>query len=464
MSKLFGVAEELVQAALKEKVEQVEVVFNESHIGVARFKDKAIHQNIEGYRPIAPRYQTYSVRIRIINNERLGVALSSAYDKERLVKEAVKSAKYGPEYKSFTPPVKAPSLSGLYYKDTANLEPDERVESINLIVDYCKDADNYIKSVGGMLLNLVSQTVLVNSLGLEAEHKFTGSQVIVTAVARESGNEGSGYDRQCSRNFYDLNLEKVAMEAAESAITTIGYRKHPVPVGKRTVIFEAEAIAEYLGTLTQRAFSIDRVQRTVQKVPLGELVLDESLTVYDNGRDRRTLLASAIDGEGTPKQNLCLINNGVPENRCYNRDIAENEGKETTGHAANPWSGFFTTGNAGIYTPINQIIEPGNSTLDDLIFDTKEGVLIRRLRGPGPMGGTVVPDIIRMDSLESWNIKNGEIIGPANPIRFTDSLVDTLKDIQIGDSSTVKSIGSFVIPAIKINSLYISQPSVVMYQ
>ena len=235
-------------------------------------------------------------------------------------------------------------------------------------------------------------------------------------------------------------------------------------MGKRTVIFEAEAVAEYLGTLIQRAFSIDRVQRTVQKVPLGELVFDELLTVNDNGRDRRTLIASAIDGEGTPKQNLCLINNGVPENRCYNRDMALNEGKKSTGHAANSWSGYFTTGNAGVYTPTNQIIEPGNSSLDDLICDTKDGVIIRRLRGPGPMGGTIVPDIIRMDSLESWSIKNGEVIGPANPIRFTDSLVDTMKDIQIGDSSTVKSIGSFVIPAIKINSLYISQPSVVMFQ
>jgi PmbA protein len=306
----------------------------------------------------------------------------------------------------------------------------------------------------------------VNSLGLEAEHKFTGSQVIVTAVARENGNEGSGYDRQCSRNFYDLDLEQVAMEAAKSAITTIGYRKHPVPIGKRTVIFEAEAIAEYLGTLTQQVFSIDRVQRTVQKVPLGELVLDESLTVYDNGRDRRTLLASAIDGEGTPKQNLCLINNGVPENRCYNRDMAENEGKETTGHAATPWSGFFWTGtgNGSTYTPTNQIIEPGNSTLDDLICDTQNGVLVRRLRCPAARGQTIMPDIIRADTQECWTIKNGEVIGPANYIRFTDSLVDSLKDIQIGDSSTVKSIGSFVIPAIKINSLYISQPSVVMFQ
>jgi predicted Zn-dependent protease len=69
-----------------------------------------------------------------------------------------------------------------------------------------------------------------------------------------------------------------------------------------------------------------------------------------------------------------------------------------------------------------------------------------------------------MDSLESWTIKNGKVIGPANPIRFTDSLVEAFKDIEIGDFSTVKRIGSFLIPAIKINSSYISQPSIVMYQ
>ena len=144
--------------------------------------------------------------------------------------------------------------------------------------------------------------------------------------------------------------------------------------------------------------------------------------------------------------------------------MAASEGKETTGHASNPWAGFFPTGNAGIYTPTNQIIEPGKGCIDDLICDTKDGVLIRRIRGPAASGGTIMPDIIRMDSLESWLIKNGEIIGPANPIRFTDSLVETLKDINIGGSSTVRSIGSFVIPAIKINSLYISQPSVAMFQ
>jgi PmbA protein len=291
-----------------------------------------------------------------------------------------------------------------------------------------------------------SKTIILNSLGLQALHEFTGSQVILTAIAKENGKEGSGYQRQSSRNFFELNFEKVAAEAAESALNTIGYRTQIVPTGKRTVIFEAEAAAEFLGTLTQMAFSTKRSPRTTSKVPLGELILDEKLTVYDNGRDKRTLQAAAIDGEGTPKKALCLINNGVPENRCYSRDSAKSEGKETTGHAAAPWSGYFWTGtgNGSTYTPTNQIIELGTKSLEELVSDTTNGILVRRLRCPAANGQTIMPDLIRADTQECWSIRKGEIIGPANYIRFTDSLVDTLKDIEIGN--------------------IISQPSVVMNQ
>ncbi|MBQ03477.1 hypothetical protein CL673_02035 [Candidatus Bathyarchaeota archaeon] len=466
MNEILGIADNIMNAALNNNVEQVEIVINNAHIGVARFKDRAIHQNIEGFRPIGPPHNNFSVKLRVIKDKKLGMATASTINKSSLIKDALKSAKYGRTFETFISPKRAPSLSNLYHRDTANLEPEVRIEAVNRIVDYSKDLSENIESVGGVLSNMSSKTVLINSLGLEAKHEFTGSQVIVTAVAEKTGNQGSGYQRQDSRNFYDLDLENVAEEAATSAISTIGYRKQTIPTGKRTVIFESEAAAEFLGTLIQQAFSIERDPRTTSKVPLGELVLDDMLTVHDNGRNLRTLQAAAIDGEGTPKMDLCLINNGVPENRCYSRDSAKSNGTFSTGHATSPWTGYFWTGtgNGSTYTPTNQIIEPGNSSLDELISDTKEGILVRRLRCPAAKGQTIMPDIIRADTQECWRVKNGEVAGPANYIRFTDSLVDTLKDIEIGDSTTVKSIGSFVIPALKIHSLYISQPSIIMVQ
>lgn len=466
MSNLNHFADTLMKAALNAGAEQAEVTLNDTHVGVARFKDKAIHQNLEGFRPIGPPYTPFAAKLRVIKDGLLGVATNSRLDPDVLVEDALKSAKYGSVFESFPEPAKAHALSGLYYPDTASLAPEVRIEAVNRIVDACRDYYEGIYFVGGYLSNISSTTLLANSLGLDAEHTFTGAEVIVTALVKENNCEGSGYQRSTSRSFYDLDLEKVAMDAAESAISTTGYQNLPVPVGKTEVLFEAEAAAEYLGTLTQMAFSVNRRPLCTTRAPLGELVLDEKLTIHDNGRDRRTLQASAIDGEGVPKRSLCLVNNGVPENRCYNTAQAKSEGLASTGHASAPWSGYFWTGtgNGSTYTPTNQIIAPGDSSLEDLISDTKDGILVRRLRCPAANGQTIMPDIIRADTQECWTIKNGEVVGPANYIRFTDSLVDSLKHIELGDASTVKAIGSFLTPAVKINSLYISQPSVVMVQ
>jgi predicted Zn-dependent protease len=466
MSNLYEVADKALKLALSKGSKQTWVVAKDTSIGVARFKNKSIHQNIDNWRPIG--YNDVTLLMKVINNEgRLGVSSSTTLnDVEESVADAIGAAKYGPVVSSFPEPKKAVPLTGLWYDHTALLTPEERSECVNTIVDEAKCQDERINFVGGMVSNVASSTVIANSLGLEVEHSYTGGHVIITVVAKDGLREGSGYARLSDREFHKMKVAKAAEKAALEAISTLGYQNNPVNVGRHKVIFKAEAAAEYIGTIIQEAFSVNRQPMVTARVPLGEQVFSEELTVYDNGRDLRTLMASAVDGEGTPKKMLSLINGGVPENRCYDHALAKGEDKETTGHANHYWGGFFWTGTGSgqTYLPTNQIVDPGNASLDELIEDTRDGVLVNRLRCPGSHGHTIIPDTIRADTQECWLIKNGEVVGPANYIRFTDSLVKTLKDIIVGDDSTVERVGSFVIPAIKLNSLYISQPSIVMIQ
>lgn len=466
MNNLHELAEKAITDSLDMGALQVEVMVNKTLIGMARYRNKAIHQNIEGKRSISRTHASLSVRA-INKKGKLGQYSSTTLRNiEEAAKEALRSAEYGPEFASFPEPKKATPLSDLYYEYTAKLSPEERVECINYMVNVAKDVDARIGFVGGLLSNVSSKTVIANSLGLDAEHAFTGGHVIVTSVAKEGTREGSGFSRSSNRDFHSIDFEAVAREAAKSSISTIGYQSRPVSVGRHEVIFKAEAAAEYIGTIIQQAFSITRDPRTTARVPLGEQVFSEELSIVDNGRDPRTLLASAIDGEGTPKKLLSLVNHGIPENRCYNNALAKKAGKESTGHAHTPWTGYFWTGtgSGSTYPPTNQIFKPGTSSLEELITDTKDGILVTRLRCPAARGQTIPPETIRADTQECWYIKNGEIAGPCNYIRFTDSLVETLKNIEVGDESTVQSVGSFVIPAVKLNSLYISQPSIVMIQ
>jgi len=466
VNSLHQLAQATTQKALEMGAKQAEVLTNRTHIGMARFNNRAIHQNMDCERPIGT--PPFGIRVTVISKAgRLGSASSARLKQtEKCVEDALRCSEYGLELPSFPGPINATPLSGLYFGDTAEVSSEERVECINRVVDAARSVDGRVSFVGGLLSNICSETVIVNSLGLDVEHAFTGGHLIVTVVSREGVREGSGYARRSSRDFHSIDLEGAAKDAACNSISTIGYQNNLVPVGRREVILKPEAAAEYLGTITQQALSVARLSRTADKVPLGKQVFSEELTVVDNGRDTRTLLASAIDGEGTPKRLLSLVNHGVPENRCYDHASAKKEGKESTGHAPPPWGGFFFTGTGSgqTYLPTNQIVEPGNSSLDEMIADTKDGVLVTRLRCPGSQGHTILPDTIRADTQECWRIKDGEIAGPANFIRFTDSLVRTLKDIVLGDESTVEAVGSFLIPAIKMNSLYISQPSIVMLQ
>jgi len=466
VNSLHQFAQETIQKALDIGAIQAQVLANQTRIGMARFNNKAIHQNVDGERPTGT--PPIGIRVMVINKAgRLGSA-SSTGPKEmaKCVKDALRCSQHGPELHSFPEPKKATPLSGLYFEDTAELSAEERAECINRVVDAARGVDGRVSFVGGLLSNIASETAIANSLGLNVEHAYTGGHLIVTAVGKEGVREGSGYARRSSRNFYSLDLEGAAKDAACDSISTIGYQNNLVPAGRREVILKPEAAAEYLGTITQQALSVARLSRTADKVPLDKQVFSEELTVVDNGRDTRTLLASAVDGEGTPKRFLSLVNHGVPENRCYDHASAKRERRESTGHAPPPWGEFFFTGTGSgqTYLPTNQIVEPGDSTLDEMIADTKDGVLVTRLRCPGSNGHTILPDTIRADTQECWRIRNGKIAGPANYIRFTDSLVRTLKDIVLGDKSTVKAVGSFLIPAIKLNSLYISQPSLVMRQ
>lgn len=466
MTELHSIAGKATQLAQRKGAKQCEVVVNDTWVGMARHKNKAVHQNGEGHRPIG--WDTYAIKVKLIDgNNRMGVATSRSLSNiEDTVNYALKSAKVGPETKSLPEPAKITPLKGLYNEYTANLSPEERVEYINVITDRAKDHDPRISFVGGLISNVSGHALITNTLGLEAEHRFSGCNVITIALAKDGFREGSGFSRATDRDVNAIDFEAAAEEAATTAVSTMGYQSKIVTPGRYEVIFKPEAAAEYLGSIVQEALSVEREPRTTAKVPLGEQVFHESLTITDNGRDLRTLQASAFDGEGTPKKSLCLVNHGVPENRCYDNKMAKSDGTSSTGHADMPWSQYFWTGTGSgqTYLPTNQVIEPGQASYEELVSDTSEGLLVTRLRCPGSRGHTILPDTIRADTHECWFIKNGEVVGPANNFRFTDSLVNTLKDVVIGDRSTVKRVGSFVIPAVKVNSLYVSQPSLVMIQ
>jgi predicted Zn-dependent protease len=184
------------------------------------------------------------------------------------------------------------------------------------------------------------------------------------------------------------------------------------------------------------------------------------MVVIDDGTNELSLTSTPFDGEGVPKKKLTLIQNGVTSSLCYNTYYAMKEGIESTGHCPNKidrMDGSIFKGPL----PMNQIIEPGDTSEENMISDVKEGLLITRMHYV-----TVIDEnkatLSGMTRDGTWFIEDGEIQHPVKNLRFLDSMLRVFSKVDsIGNSLTLEGrlrehsglLSSITAPAIKLPSM-----------
>jgi predicted Zn-dependent protease len=186
---------------------------------------------------------------------------------------------------------------------------------------------------------------------------------------------------------------------------------------------------------------------------LGEKVLSPLVSIWDDGLDSRGMPAP-FDSDGVPKQRVEIVSQGVVKSPVYDRYTANMAGAASTGHALPPYFPPYmhSIGPLGL----NLFMAPGDSSLDDMIQSTQRGLYITRFwytRLVHPRD-CIVTGMTR-DGV--FMIENGEIAYPVKNLRFTQSYVDALANVEAIGSETrlIKSeYGSHakLVPAIKLNS------------
>jgi len=456
IEELRDLANKTIDRASKLGASQVQAVVYVINEAGTRFAHNFIHQNITS--------KDLGVNVMVVvDGNKIGSTLTRSLELaevEKGIGTALKAAnvsKPNSDFKTLPSPKKVVPLTGLYVDDTEKLDPERKAESIGVIVNTAKDYDKKIKSVFGYFANSGIRIVVANSLGINEGMEMTAASVEAITMAEEDGSEGRGFSSALSRDVLDLDFEALAKESAEGAVKSVKPKK--LDTGEYEAILKPYAASTLVGSFGRIGFSAEAYQesRSFLIGRLGDQVFDEKLTILDNGRDKNTVSASAFDGEGVPKRALMLLNHGVAENLCYDSYTAGKEGKESSGHAP---LGF---GRMGGPSPTNMIVEPGDCSLEELVEDTKRGLLITRFH----YTGIVRPDLSIITGTTSdgtWFIENGEIKYPVLNLRFTESMLKAFKQIDaLGDESTVKKTGGWAgvgvtmnLPAIKLKSFRIT--------
>ena len=214
----------------------------------------------------------------------------------------------------------------------------------------------------------------------------------------------------------DLKLDEIPEHISE--ITSAMGSKGRVTPGKYNIVISPLVSANLLGYYTRfsSAYYVDiGLSPFIDKI--GELVASEELTVYDDPTLDETPVAKPFDNEGTPTSRTIVIDKGRLKTYLHNIYTAKKYGVKSTGHA-----GYI------VPEPHSVIVNPGNSSLNDLLEDIGNGLLITNVwytRFQNYRIGdfsTLPRDLI-------FIIKNGDIHAYTYNIRISDNLVNMFKNI-----------------------------------
>ena len=403
---------DLARAALEASGQEGVAVALAERSGLARFAGSEVHQ--------PTLIDNVVVTLRVVQDSRAGVATTNRTDAEGLAQlarraaDAAASAPADPDFPGLAAPADLPDVAG-YDEATAKLAPDDQARLASAAIDAAGDFPVY-----GFFTSGDSELAVVSSSGISIEQRMTDAMALV--IAADEGR--SGYAEQTAWRADEVDSAAVAREAAEKAERTRGAAE--IEPGHYRAVLEPYALAELLenfaydsfgalGLLEERGFLAGRI---------GERIFDENVSIFDDSLNPHGL-PKAFDFEGTPKQRVTLVADGVASGVVWDRATAARarDGAKSTGHA--PPLGERDFGPL----PNALAIAGGEAeSVEELAELVGDGIYITRLHYLSvvhPRDGVITG----MTRDGTFRIRDGKIAEPLVNLRFTVAVPEMLAEV-----------------------------------
>jgi PmbA protein len=275
----------------------------------------------------------------------------------------------------------------------------------------------------------------MNSHGLVAKDNGTFFEASLTATAKGGAKSSEGSESTAGRSLKELRPKDIGKKAAEMAIK--GLKAKPLKEGTYDIILAPEPVVNiigYIGYLTSPV--IARLYFPLFLDKHGKQVGSKQLTFIDDPLMAGGVGSSPIDEEGAASKKITIMEKGVLKNFVYDSFSGAMEKKRTTssgvrasfaaGVSAFPGKNYNSE---PVPIPRNLYIEPGNWKRDEIIKDTKDGLLAQRFhytRLTNPTRGDFT-SVLRMGL---YKIEKGEVVGTIQKSRLIDNLLNILKNVN----------------------------------
>lgn len=432
------------------KADGIEATLNGNNNGNIRYARNSVSTSGES--------SNVSLAVQVYFGKQSGSATINEFDDaslQKVVSRAEELAKLAPENPEFMEPLGPQDYgtdSPTFSETTAKITPDYRAQAA---ADSIGPATKKEVTAAGFLEDSAGFRALMTSKGLFAYSQST--DVDFTVTMRSNDGTGSGW---VARNFNDVSKLDTAEASAIAIDKALQSRNaKAIEPGKYTVILEPNAASDLIGLMFGgfNARTADEGRSYMSKrgggTKLGEKLVDERINIYTDPWNAEVPGGTWAGGGGgrfgggggggLPTKKMDLIKDGVVANLIYDRYWASQKGAE-----ASPF-------------PVNRIMDGGSASLEDMIKDTKKGVLVTRfwyIRAVDPQ--TLLYTGLTRDG--TFYIENGKIAYPIKNFRFNESPIIMLNNLEtLGKQMRVAGGGggSSLIPAMKIRDFTFSSLS-----
>ena len=385
---------------------------------IRELEAKSFQVSLENGKVENAKYSEYRGKsFRVLKNGFWGYFVGNLRDEEGL-KKAEKLAIFEADSEVDSTPFEG----SFVFKQKKKLE-DISVEEK---VEFLREIDKILRKEGIVSRKLTYLEVfrnvrIRNSSGGEVSYKVPRCGIIIQAYAKGE-----------TLQFYGERLMKVggfevvdkAYDVAENVVDTVlklTKAKTP-PSGKMKVVMDPSLTGVFVHEAFGHAVEADHVLQNASVLAgkLGEKVADESVTIYDDPT-LEEFGFFPFDDEGFKAERKTIVERGVLKSYLHSRETA----KKLGGKAGNGRSDSL---DFPIVRMSNTFLSPGDYTLEELLEEVKEGVILF-----GSRGGETNPatGYFHFNTKYGYIVRRGEIEEMIRDVSLSGKTLETLRNVKV---------------------------------
>ena len=390
--------------------------------------------------------------VRVIQGDRLGYAYTTDLTRGNMVdtlETALANARAASEDPYYTLPEPAKDYPELDLIDTHldEVSLEEKIELARQIEKCGRSFDPLVCLTQQVSYEDVRfEIAIANTEGvsLTSQGSFCGG--VAAFVAGKDGDMQTGFSVDFVRKLKELDVEALGKEAASKAVRMLGAQR--LTTKRVPVVMDSYVVASFLGMLAS-ALSAEAVQkgRSLFAGKVGEGVASREVNIADDGASPGGILSAPFDGEGVPTQHTALVDDGVLQGFLHNSYTAAKDGVSSTGNGVR--GSFQSPPQLG---STNFYLSPGRRTKEEIIRETGEGFYLTEVMGmhtANPISGD-----FSLGAAGIW-IHNGELTTPVRGMVIAGNILELLERVD-AVGSDLRFFASKGAPTIRVANLTVS--------